>query len=681
MRTGILTVLSWLTYLPLAFLLALAFLLPGYMLARLLGGGRHLALITAPALTLATVGVYAEVFSLLTWDWTALSFGGALGCNALVALILRSCGSPRWLAPLNAYTREHLARCHPSRRHYRGLAGAALIPIIGVISLTHVSTPSSQADPLFHYAVVNAITHTGDASQQAGALIHGVTPVSATYPTVWHAVLAIFGTSLPIVPASHMLAYVVIPILWVVAVTFFFRLLLPSSTAVTLAILFAVAIPYFPDFITTARGYWPYALSYVGVIATLTFCLIVWRAGVTPNNRSATIFGNFFALVMMGGVGLTHPGALFTIIATLILPALFQLLPGSPRKTRVGTARIPLARAQALVFLLFTASLFLHPRVQEFLHRYHPRGGGGLSAKLKTFNTEVGHVPLFLVIAGALAILALLVMLASWVRAAYGSEHLRWTISPLILHTVLFIGCFFDIPGISAGSALWFHDPHRIGVSIVLLLAPVFAYWFTKRWCASRIATAVVVVLLLAISAATRVTIIYPHVPLPLGSDHIFKSEQHLRSIQTLSSHVPAGSIVIGDPVTGIGYAPAYSPINSVFNQVNNAGGDSNGLYLAAHFNEIHTDPQVCEIIRNYGIGYFYEGESITFQRRVRAKTWPGLYNVDTSHGFTLISESDGGRLWQIDACGATNADAQASWWDITKRAAKTVKVPSTPAK
>lgn len=681
------TVLSWLPYLPLAFLLALAFLLPGYILARLLGGSRQLAFITAPALTLATVGVYAEVFNVLHWDWTPLSFTGALVNNVAVALFLRGCSSPRWLAPLNAYTREALGNWTPSWLNYLGLAGAALIPMIGVFSLTHATTPSSQADPLFHYAVVNAIIHTGDASHQAAALIHGVTPAPATYPTVWHAFLAILGASIPIVPASHMLAYVVIPVLWIIAVTLFFRLLLRSSTAVTFAVLFTVAIPYFPDFITTARGYWPYAIAYVGVISTLTFVLIVWRAGAARNRRSATVFGNVFALVMMGGVGLTHPGALFTVIATLIVPALVCLLRGSysdgataPDGAEDRTGRFTLARAQSLVFLLFAASLFLHPRVQEFLYRYHPRGGG-LSAKLKTFNSEVGHAPVILVFIAALAAAALLVLIGYWLKAAYGYEQLRWTIGPLILHTVLFIGCFFDITGVSAGSALWFHDPHRIGVSIVLLLAPIFASWLTQRRRAPRTASAVALVLLLATSAATRVTIIYPNVPIPLSSGHIFKSPQHLTSIETLYTQVPAGSIVIGDPVTGIGYAPAYGPINSVFNQVNNAGGDSNGLFLAAHFNDIHTDPHVCEIIRSYGIGYFYEADSITFQRRARAETWPGLYHVDTSHGFTLVNESDGGRLWRIDVCGPTDSQAAAHWWDSAERAAKTVTVPSPPAK
>ena len=79
---------------------------------------------------------------------------------------------------------------------------------------------------------------------------------------------------------------------------------------------------------------------------------------------------------------------------------------------------------------------------------------------------------------------------------------------------------------------------------------------------------------------------------------------------------------------------------------------DEDGIYLREHFNQIRTDPHVCEILQQHGIRYFYADKDIRFNNSQLSKIRPGLYGVDTSSGFTLIDSGGSAALWRIDICG-----------------------------
>ena len=81
------------------------------------------------------------------------------------------------------------------------------------------------------------------------------------------------------------------------------------------------------------------------------------------------------------------------------------------------------------------------------------------------------------------------------------------------------------------------------------------------------------------------------------------------------------------------------------------AQSDEDGLYLREHFRDLHEDPHVCEILQDHGIRYFYEDSSQFFNGTWLADLRPGLYDVDTSTGFTLLDTGGTARVWEITAC------------------------------
>lgn len=662
-------VLSWLPYMPLSPALWLLLVGPGYLVARVLGVRRYLAVVTGPGLTLVLVGVFAEVLRLAGWNWNLWTFLGCLIALAALALVPRALGAVNWVAAMNAYDFQPCERSKADRKLTSlAITAAAIVPIVGMLFLSAPNAPSSQADPMFHYSVVNAITQTGDGSGHAVALTYGLQPTTVRYPTVWHAFISLMAAYLPLMPTAHTFNYLVIPMVWVTGLVFFYRLLFPHSPrAVALATLFNVTIPYYPDFVNIARGYWPNVISLSALPVVLGLSLLMWRTALAKGNWPGTIIAAVWILAILGGMGLAHPGALFATVSILVFPATAMLYRTSFTRGSLGRSTLTLRLLVGIGFIFFSAALFLHPRARLFLFRKHPHDSGW-AGKIQTFNSVFGHLPTLLIIVGFVTVLLAAALVARWIQVAYVGAGFKWLVAALLFQIALVVGCYFPGIGISHLSGLWYHDPKRVMVVVLVLAAPVFAFWCDHAIRPRRITAGLVVLGLVIAAISIRLPMIYPQASPPMGPDRVLKSPEHLHSIQTLYTHVPAGSIIIGDPASGLGYAPAYGPINSVFTQVNYVGSDWYGKYLIDYFFHIHVNDQVCELVRRYGIGYYYQSQPFVFQKRDRHVTWRGMYDVDTSRGFTLIHEDDGGKLWKIDACGPVSPETQAGWWDVFQR-------------
>ncbi|MDO5722663.1 MAG: hypothetical protein Q4P06_09030 [Actinomycetaceae bacterium] len=739
--------LTWFSFLPTIALLAGLLTAPGYLFARVIGLRRYLSFFSAAPLTMALVALSSLSFHFLNIGWNLTTFTASYTVALCWAVLLRLVGSARWLTSVNNYPWPH-----EDDRQVRFLSAlivslAGALPPLGSLILSNPTSPSSQADPMFHYAVVNAAIHTADASNfGAASLVHGPTAVTTSYPWVWHAFISLLGTNTPIVPASHALAFIVLPPLWAFTLWAFYRLLLPHSLS-AVAVLLSVAATYYPDFMTVSRGYWPNALAFLGVPAAFAAAILIWRTVVAAGNWRASALGAVWFLALLAGTGLTHPGPALSLVVTLLFPAAFAATAlwrqrrarpreqRSPRPTALPSTRggkgtgspkylahhpcqtaayLPALksfsrdhldltadaarpadsppsppkggsapdstaaptsfppdhhRLPALTltgFTLLALAMFSHPTVRAYLHRRHPRPGGW-EGKLQTFHSVFGAVPLPALVVAALVILMVVtVFVVVLARGWRGGQ--QWLVAATAFHIGLVAGAYFPGIGFTAVAGWWYHDPKRIMVMVVMLASPILtAQLFTlMRSTAWRLL--VVGATLLLLGVGLRVGMVYPQASTPIGEGQIIKSPAHLESLQSFDQVLPPGSIVLGDPVSGLGYAPAYGDVTSVFGQVNRPGTDTASTVLAEHFNQIHSDPRVCEVVRHYGIGYFYQADSITFQRRERSQTWPGLYGVDTSNGFTLMRRDDGGSLWRIDACGPVEEDAAAHWWDLSFR-------------
>ena len=140
-------------------------------------------------------------------------------------------------------------------------------------------------------------------------------------------------------------------------------------------------------------------------------------------------------------------------------------------------------------------------------------------------------------------------------------------------------------------------------------------------------------------------------------SDHLGKpgmaTTGELAMLRRMRSTIPEDALVVGDPIAGEAYVELLGGRKAVFPQLSavNQDGDSQNV-LTKHFNEIHTNPQVCEVVRKLGITHYYQEQDGQYYNFARSSRFPGLYNVDTSTGFELVDRGDTAVLYRITACG-----------------------------
>lgn len=228
--------------------------------------------------------------------------------------------------------------------------------------------------------------------------------------------------------------------------------------------------------------------------------------------------------------------------------------------------------------------------------------------------------------------------------------------------------------------APWYMDARRImstqGATIVPLAAIGFAWcteWVARHMHAAGavrpprhapvprpiVTTAAVVlgVFLLVITMGGAMDARLWAVNYVYDADHLGKpgmaTSGELAMLRRMSTTLPADAVVLGDPIAGAAYTEVIGQRTAVFPQLSMANEDAaSQRVLAYHFNEIGTNPEVCEVVRKLKITYFYQDEDGWYYQTLRSRRAPGLYNVDTSTGFELVDRGGTAKLYRITACG-----------------------------
>lgn len=128
-------------------------------------------------------------------------------------------------------------------------------------------------------------------------------------------------------------------------------------------------------------------------------------------------------------------------------------------------------------------------------------------------------------------------------------------------------------------------------------------------------------------------------------------SDDEKAMMRRLADELPADAVVIGDPVAGTAMLPFMAGIRPVWMFAGQADSDTDGWLLREHFKDLHTNPQICEVLRRHGIRYYYQDSSTFFNGTWLAQLRPGLYGVDTRTGFRLVDLGGSARVWEITAC------------------------------
>ncbi|GGO96079.1 DUF6541 family protein [Actinomyces gaoshouyii] len=662
-------ILAWLPYTGRAALLLLILFAPGMAILRGAGYRRLFALGAAPPLSLSVVtltGIVCRHFSIRYHGW-ALGIG-ALAIVGLVVLLTRKA-----LGPLPSRSPYGLAppRLSSGRAVLAAALGAALIIAAPIALQWDPALPVQQIDSVFHYNLAWTIEQTGNASLLAGASwSFSLRAIPAYYPLVWHAVVAGVGRG-DIVGTTNTLV-VLVPLVWTLGIAVLAREAFPASRwAPVMAPLVATLLPAYPVYMIAFRQLWPNALGYAVLPAILAMLLRVVRLlehQEEVGRRRVVITLAIFAVALLGAIA-AYPSTLFAFCLTG-LPLLGRVLIALGRgiRRRIGPRAMRYLVGGAIIgALAAAAALVLDPAVLGRLGRSSYAGFSGLLLRIAAMITlwpmGGGRTPFLL----TLAIQSLLILLGLVVTAR--RRDWRWIVLAWAAPMLVLAAAYFPLRPLTALTGLWYNDPYRIiplVIPAIALLGAAALDALMDRLAAARhrvsgrrMASAVICALVIGGLGAMPARLLASRSAYSAAAPTLVEvlSADEAEMIRSLPGSLDPDLMVLGDPAAGAAYVQALGGQRSVFPHMTFRGLDTDALYLAKHFARIRTDPRVCEIVRHYGIGYYYAdapGRVLGIDPVERA---PGLYGVDVSQGFEEVASGGGATIYRITACGPVSTD------------------------
>ncbi|WP_366181054.1 DUF6541 family protein [Actinomyces timonensis] len=654
--------LAWLPYTGRAALLLLILFAPGTAILRGAGHRRLFALGAAPPLSLGAVTLIGILCGRFSIRWNGWALGtGALIIVGLVVLLTRKA-----LGPLPSRSRYGLAppRLSSGRAVLAAALGAALIIAAPIALQWDPALPAQQIDSVFHYNLAWTIEQTGNASLLVGASwSFSLRAIPAYYPLVWHAVVAGAGRG-DIVGTTNTLVLLV-PLVWTLGLAVLARGAFPASRwAPVTAPLVATLLPAYPVYMIAFRQLWPNALGCAVLPATLAMLLRVARLlehQEEVGRRRVVIALAIFTVALLGAIA-AYPSTLFAFCLTG-LPLLGRILIALGRgiRRRIGPrAMRRLVGCAAIGALGVVAALVLDPAVLGRLGRSSYAGFSGIPLRIAAMITlwpmGGGRAPFLL----TLAIQSLLIITGLIVTAR--RRQWRWIALAWAAPMLILAAAYFPLWPLTALTGLWYNDPYRIIPLVIPAIALLGAVAVDAlmdglaarhRLSGRRTATAVICALVIGGLGAMPARLLASRSAYSAATPTLVEvlSADEAGMIRSLPGRLDPDLMVLGDPAAGATYVEALGGQRSVFPHMTFRGLDTDALYLAKHFSQIRTDPRVCEIVRHYGIGYYYAdapGRVVGIDPVERA---PGLYGVDVSEGFEEVT-GGGATIYRITACG-----------------------------
>lgn len=253
-------------------------------------------------------------------------------------------------------------------------------------------------------------------------------------------------------------------------------------------------------------------------------------------------------------------------------------------------------------------------------------------------------------------------------------EHLLWPIVAYLIFSALTALAYAPIGDLRTFLlAPWYLDARRIMGAHGLMMVPIMAIGFEqitagahrwveglalpqprphRRWRIDALIGAILVIVTGFGAFDARVWATdYVYDAQHLGKPGMATTAE-LAMIRRMRLLISRESLVLGDPIAGAAYVEVIGQHEAVFPQLTLTNNEERWQQvLTRRFNEIHTNPEVCDVVRELGITHFYEDEDGWYYNFRRSSRFPGLYNVDTSTGFELVDTGGTAKLWKITAC------------------------------
>lgn len=664
-------------------LLFVAFVLvlftPGTVVLRLLGARGMLALGAAPAVSCAFYAVLAPVLAAGGVGWVPATVG-----TAVVVLALLVLGS-RWL--VRRSRRDVPGRGRPPVAwlgagaldalvvHRRAVVVAlglgsvvAIVPM--AIGMGDPGAPLQQWDAVFHLNGVAFIRETGDASGVDGLYGAGR---SVYYPTVWHSMVALVPGDLVAAPADAITAaanastLVMGSVAWLAGLGAFGAACFPRRPELTvLVVAVGGAFSMFPTVLLSTLAQWPNGLSVMLVPGAAALWVVLLRSG-RDRGRGHRVALLGAALAALVGVGSAH-GSGVVGLAVVVGPLALAVAGRAVRRAWRGGRRrtVLLGGAAVLVVAGVGALLVLRSSVLQVLFNFErlPQRGYAPSVTRTLLDTVLSAWPGNLVVSVAVVVGAVVLV---------RTRQQRWLLASAAAVVVLVALAAGPSTPFRALTGVWYTQAARIealypvvasllaAVGLVALgraLADVvarrgparFERVGAHRWAAALVVLALVASLgFQAPGRAGRFAQAYDPAQIRWGT---MLSPEELALMRDLRSVVPEGSLVLGDPHNGAAFAFVMGGRHVVLPQLGTSAMDEAQTYLRAHFRDIASDPEVCRYVEELGVTHLYDDRAGVADGAKVDPESPGLHDVDTSVGFSLVATAGTATLWTIEACG-----------------------------
>ncbi|WP_035758025.1 DUF6541 family protein [Granulicoccus phenolivorans] len=666
----------WLPLIP-AFLVAVALLyLPGLLVSAGIRLRPQLRLAVAPAISLLVLSVSAIWASAVELRFSLLP----VVVSTVIATAVTLLGA-RYLTRLVRGTLVGHWVDSPTRRRRRrrgnpfavdGAGWPVVATVLAMVLMVRnivrvIGSPTAIAqdfDSIFHLNVVRWILDTGDGSTfTVESMISGPNPPQP-YPAAWHDLVALVaqltGTQQLLI-AQNAVILAVGAVVWSVGWVLVIRILVPRSPVALLAV--AVLACFFPSLPYRPMSTGPLYPSLLAMTLLPTLLILVAMFfNRVPRGPESKLGTGAVLLLVIAGVGLTHPSALLSAMI-VVLPMLF----GWALDARLTTTPVESMRYRWITLGVTTVAtvvcwVLVRPAPEATLA--FPKLGMGTALiqglLLRPDNPAVPWTLVVLTAAGAVSV--------------FRHRRYRW----LVVAHLGYLFCWVVAIALPIEwlrrliTGVWFNDYWRLAALLPITAIPLavlgvreLVHWIRlglRRYAPTPGTRRGRQLLGSGIAVGTALVLLALTLPMPWWNQNArqiaapYKMKEQARLVDpdelalfdVAAQQVPADETIAVNPWTGASLVYAYTGRRVTRPHINGTDSPAAAV-IRERLRDATTDPAVCPAVHHLRVGYVLDfGTRGVFGEN---HDYPGLEHLDRAEGFRLVERRGEAALYQVTAC------------------------------
>jgi hypothetical protein len=616
----------------------LLLVVPGTLVGLLLGLPRHVAVGIAAPITFGLVGGTTPLYGVLGIRWNPWTAGAMLLVALAVAGVVR-----RWVLP--RFTRSGASPSGVPRSispwwTLIGIGGAAVIATIVFLRGTGgIGAVSQYWDAVWHTNYTRWIAQTGQASPlRAGQFLNLETHAPTFYPSAMHAVgalvLTISGAQATVAVNAGILVScaLIIPVgaaclTWAAS-----RGNVLATTFAALAASLFSALPYDQ----TWRPAWPFALV-VGLSGAVVALLVSGELTAHPGRILA-------AACSIVGVVSIHPSAVLCVGIPVFGWLLVRLVVNRRDLGRQVLSLVVVAVLSGVALAVQLRQVFAVSGTLVATNYSTPFTIKGSLHQLALFNVGfAGQTGQWV-----LTVLAVLGgVVAVWRRQG------AWLLPTGVIFALLGIQTMTGkLPVLHVLTSAFWNDYWRLGAMVAWIACSLVGIGLAEvvHWGARvpRVSVPVVGVLvgavLLVITGGGYVGRNVTH--MTIGYTPGVVGPEQLAAMNALPRLVPAGQVVLNDPMDGSAWMYSVAGVRPMFVHYQVGPLSADQVLLLHSLNQLDTNPAVQAAVRRLGLQYVYAGDRAIYPWTSRS---PGFLNLSTVAALHPVFSDAGATVYRID--------------------------------